>query len=74
MTIRNTHSEMGAVRVDSRHQSRLDEQLQQAIDVALEMRYLLDYELDALQMYTFSLNPERCKRVKAKAIPEEEEN
>ncbi len=60
--------------LDSRHQSRLDEQLQEAIDVALEMRYLLDYELDALQMYTFHLNPERCKRVKPGAELEDRED
>ncbi len=60
--------------LDSRHQSRLDKQLQEAIDVALEMGYLLSYEQDALQMYTFYLNPERCKRVKPGAEPETEED
>jgi len=28
------------------------------------MGYLLDYRQDAMGMYTFSLNPERCKRIK----------
>ena len=50
--------------LDSRHQTRLDERLQEAIDVALQMGYLLDYRQDAMGMYTFSLNPERCKRIK----------
>lgn len=60
--------------LDNRHQSKLDEQLQQAIDVALKMGYLLGYEIDALQMYTFYLNPERCLRIKPGSLPEDEED
>ncbi len=50
--------------LDSRHQSKLDELLQEAIAVALEMKYLLRYEVNALGMFTFYQNPERCKRIK----------
>lgn len=59
--------------LDSRHQSRLDDLLQEAIDVALKMGYLLDYDLDTFKVYTFYLNPERCKRLKPGAMLETEE-
>jgi hypothetical protein len=58
-----------------RRKSYVEKQLQQAIETALTLGYLTDWHQDATGMFTFHLNPERCKRVEAKrrrALPQPE--
>jgi hypothetical protein len=49
--------------IEHRKQARLEQTLQECFRVAKALRYLLDWEQDAFGVLTFSLNPERCKRV-----------
>lgn len=49
--------------IDQRKPSLLDQRLQQAIDTAMALGYLLEWDLDEFGMYTFQLNPERCLRI-----------
>lgn len=46
------------------------EQIDEALELALELEYLLDYEEDAFGVITLRLNPEKCSRVR---LPQEEE-
>jgi hypothetical protein len=60
--------------IEQRKQSLLDKRLQEAIDTALELRYLLDYEEDALGVYHFTLNPDRMGRPPKWQLKEEGED
>lgn len=65
--------------IEQRKRSLLDKRLQEAIDTALKMRVLLDYEEDALGVYRFTLNPECCSRLpnsplRSKGEEEDEED
>lgn len=52
------------------------EQIDDALECALELGYLLSYEEDVFGTFTLRLNPARCSRVRQpdQAEPEEEEN
>ena len=59
-----------------RNTGRMWARLQEAVDVALGLGYLLSYEEDPTGlMYIFHLNPERCSRVKPGKLsgPDEEQ-
>ncbi len=56
-----------------RQKARVEKQIAEAIETALALGYLTDCQQDGTGMFTFHLNPERCKRVEAKrrrALPE----
>lgn len=58
-----------------RQKARAEKQIAEAIEVALELKFLTGWQQDATGMFTFHLNPERCTRVEAKrrrALPEPE--
>jgi len=52
--------------IESRQKSRIDERIQEVLNTAQELDFLLDYEEDATGLLTLRLNPERCSRVRAK--------
>jgi hypothetical protein len=52
--------------IESRQKSRIDESIQEALETAKELDFLLDYDEDATGLLTLRLNPERCSRVRAK--------
>lgn len=58
--------------IQERKRSLLDKNLQVALDTALELKYLLDYQEELTGILDMSLNPERCKRIKAKRRKDEE--
>jgi len=56
-----------------RRKTYVEKQIAEAIETALALGYLTDCQQDGTGMFTFHLNPERCKRVEAKrrrALPE----
>lgn len=53
--------------IKDRHKDRAEVRLQEAFKAAKELGYLLDFQ-ESHGLYTFSLNPEQCSRVK-KAPP-----
>ena len=55
--------------IKQRQRKMIEKRLQEAIDTALEMELLLSYDEDELgQFYIFTLNPERCHRLRVKAV------
>ena len=52
--------------IKARQKSRMDKRIQEALKTAKELNFLLDYDEDATGLLTLRLNPERCKRVRAK--------
>lgn len=46
--------------------ARVEKQLQQAIATAMALSYLKDWQQDGSGMFTFHLDPERCRRVSSK--------
>lgn len=52
--------------IENRQKSRIDKRIQEALETAKELDFLLDYEEDATGLLTLRLNPERCSRVRAK--------
>jgi len=50
-----------------RQKARVNKQLQEAIEMATKLEYLLDWQQDATGMFVFHLNPERCHRLKVGA-------
>jgi hypothetical protein len=52
--------------IENRQKSRVDNRIQEALETARELDFLLDYEEDATGLLTLRLNPERCSRVRAK--------
>ena len=61
------------VLMEQRKPSLLDKRLQEAIQTAQTLGYLLAYEEDAFGVYTFHLNPERCLRIASGQPAEDEE-
>ena len=59
--------------LEQRKPSLLDKRLQEAIQTAQTLDYLLAYEEDAFGVYTFHLNPERCSRIASIQPAEDEE-
>jgi hypothetical protein len=59
--------------LEHRRWKRLDQRLEEAIEVASELGFLLDAREEPPGLYTFWLNPARCSRVKSKLDQEEEE-
>jgi len=60
--------------IKQRHQDKLEIRLQEALQTAKELRYLLDYKEEASGLLVLTLNPERCKRIgKAQSGEEVEE-
>jgi hypothetical protein len=49
--------------IQSRHKKKLDEKLQECYQVAMKLGYLLDYK-ESFDTMTFTLNPEKYKRIK----------
>ncbi len=49
-----------------RQKARVEKQIAEAIETARVLGYLTDCQQDGTGMFTFHLNPERCKRVEAK--------
>lgn len=52
--------------VQSRHREQAVARIQEAIKVAVDLGFLLDWEEEVSGMLSFRLNPERCSRVKGK--------
>lgn len=52
--------------IRQRKQSMIDKRIQEALDYALELEYLLDYQEKPTGLLTLRLNPEKCGRVKDK--------
>jgi len=59
--------------LEHRRWKRLDQRLEEAIEVASELGFLLDAREEPPGMYTLWLNPARCSRVRRKLDQEEEE-
>jgi len=59
--------------IEQRHWLRLDQRLQEAIQTASQLGWLLSYQEDPPGMYTFRLNPDRCSRVQSQGVEEEDE-
>lgn len=49
--------------VEQRKQALLDKRIQEALEVAKELGYLLDYEEQPTSLLVLRLNPERCRRI-----------
>jgi len=49
--------------ITQRKPSLIRKRLDEAFDVAKELGYLLDYKENTFGMMTFTLNPERCRRI-----------
>ena len=49
-----------------RRKAYVEKQIAEAIETALALHYLTDWQQDGTGMFTFHLNPERCKREEAK--------
>jgi len=47
-----------------RQKARVEKQIMEAIEVALELQYLTGWQQDATGIFTFHLNPERCHRLR----------
>ncbi len=58
--------------VEHRHKGRVEKILQDCYEVAKKLGFLLSYE-DYLGSMVFHLNPERCRRIKASAGAESDE-
>lgn len=62
--------------IAQRKPAQLDKRLQEAFEIAKKLNYLLDYKEEVIghkdSLLIFTLNPERCMRVKSKKIVEEE--
>lgn len=58
--------------LEQRKPSLLDKRLQEAIQTAQALGYLLAWEEDAFGVYTLHLNPERCRRI-ASSQPAEDD-
>ena len=52
--------------ISQRKTSLVNKRLDEAFDVAKDLGYLLDYQENDFQVMTFTLNPERCKRIEKK--------
>lgn len=52
--------------IESRQKARIDESIQEALETAKELDFLLDYEEEPTGLLILRLNPERCSRVRAK--------
>ena len=52
--------------IDGRQKSRVDKRIQEALETALELDFLLSYEEEPTGLLILRLNPERCSRVRAK--------
>ena len=49
--------------IDQRKSTRLDEKIQEALQVAKETGYLLEYSEKSIGLIELTLNPEKCKRI-----------
>jgi hypothetical protein len=52
--------------IDGRQKSRIDKRINEALEDALALNYLLDYEERPPDLLILRLNPERCSRVRSK--------
>lgn len=52
--------------IDNRQKSRVDKRIQEALETAKELDFLLDYDEEPTGLLILKLNPERCSRVRAK--------
>jgi len=52
--------------IESRQKSRIDERIQEVLNTAQELDFLLDHEEQSTGLLILRLNPERCSRVRAK--------
>lgn len=59
--------------LEQRKPGLLEKRLQECIQTALALGYLLSSEEDTFGVYTFYLNPERCKRIHLEQPGQEEE-
>jgi hypothetical protein len=57
--------------IEQRKPSLLDSKIQEALQTAKQLGYLLDYSEAASGLLTLVLNPDRCKRIKHKTDQEE---
>lgn len=58
--------------IQQRKPALIETRLQEAIQIARELKYLLDYREEPIGLLVFTLNPEVCKRVKLKKVEVEE--
>ena len=58
--------------IEQRKRTLVDKRLQEAIQTALELEYLLDYQEDAFGTLHFTLNPDRMGRPPKWELKEEE--
>lgn len=59
--------------IEQRHWKKLDTRLQEAFQTAKKLEYLLDYRKEPSGLLIFTLNPERCRRIRQAEPGEEEE-
>ncbi|MGC9310059.1 MAG: hypothetical protein ACP5D2_05195, partial [Candidatus Nanoarchaeia archaeon] len=52
--------------IESRQKSRIDKKIQEALETAFKLNYLLSYREDDAGLFWLRLNPERCGRLRAK--------
>jgi hypothetical protein len=58
--------------IEQRKSSLIDKRIEEALEMAKEMEYLLDYREEPIGLLVLYLNPERCRRIKTKNSKEEE--
>jgi hypothetical protein len=56
---------------ERRRTTELEERIQEALQMAKDLGYLLDYREEATGLLILTLNPDRCKRIKPKTEEEE---
>lgn len=49
--------------IKQRKQTLIDERIQEALQIAKDLEYLLDFREEPIGLLILSLNPERCKRI-----------
>ena len=54
------------LRIDHMHRNRVESKLREAFKTAKDLEYLTDYREEPIGLMVFTLNLERCKRVKPK--------
>jgi len=59
--------------IEQRHREIAEARIQEAVRVAKELGYLLDYQEDPTGTLLFELSPERCSRIKSQKPAKEEE-